>query len=295
MSEEDEPTQQGGLGASQSTRSAWTHSSRFRSLLGGSSSGKGRRSRSVPAVDTFAAGLAEDAGGSSAAGPRPMPRGLGSGSRLSGLGRWLSSRRSRGTMSGSQTTFDEDGLRDTFDMNFRELMPFSSAAAQAIGSYSKRVLFTSLAIIWGYNILCLALYRQVFEQHWTMLDAAEFMAATVHTVGYGNLQPSSQGSRMFTIFTAIFGLLIAAHLVAGLQEREKLPPGQEGDYVEKHAQGVTTSFAAAHPAAPVPARLDIDSAVDLVAAGGPRRGAGVVARQRTVDHPERGRRNADGL
>lgn len=54
-------------------------------------------------------------------------------------------------------------------------------------------------------------YRQLEE--WTWIESFYFTVVTITTVGYGDLQPSSDASRMFTSIFIFFGVGIA---IAGL-------------------------------------------------------------------------------
>ena len=61
-----------------------------------------------------------------------------------------------------------------------------------------------LAIYAGMAVIA---YSYVFE-HWSIVDSIYFAVATFTTVGYGDLEPSTVGGQLFTIFFAIYGIII---------------------------------------------------------------------------------------
>lgn len=79
-----------------------------------------------------------------------------------------------------------------------------------------------LAIYAGMAVIA---YSYVFE-HWSIVDSIYFAVATFTTVGYGNLEPSTVPGQLFTIFFAIYGIIILGvfigifgHSVSVAQER----------------------------------------------------------------------------
>jgi hypothetical protein len=54
------------------------------------------------------------------------------------------------------------------------------------------------------------------ERDWTNIDGAYFAIATVATVGYGDIAPTSDGSRWVAIFMIVFGITIVFSAVAGV-------------------------------------------------------------------------------
>jgi hypothetical protein len=54
------------------------------------------------------------------------------------------------------------------------------------------------------------------ERDWTNIDGAYFAIATVATVGYGDIKPTSDSSRWVAIFMIVFGITIVFSAVAGV-------------------------------------------------------------------------------
>lgn len=50
-------------------------------------------------------------------------------------------------------------------------------------------------------------YSYVFEK-WPIVDSLYFAVATFTTVGYGDVEPSTQPGQLFTIFFACYGVII---------------------------------------------------------------------------------------
>jgi hypothetical protein len=63
-----------------------------------------------------------------------------------------------------------------------------------------------LVITLGYVILCIVYYKNA--ENWDVLDSVLFVLVTVNTVGYGNLHPTSDNSRVFTIFLMVLGVIV---------------------------------------------------------------------------------------
>lgn len=71
----------------------------------------------------------------------------------------------------------------------------------------------ALAVLAFYMVLAILVYPAL-EPDWTAIDAAYFAAMTMSTVGYGDISPSSAGSRVFTIFMIFFGIVFVFAQVA---------------------------------------------------------------------------------
>lgn len=59
----------------------------------------------------------------------------------------------------------------------------------------------------SYLGLAVVAYSFIFEQ-WSVIDSLYFAVSTFTTVGYGDLEPQSQSSQLFTIFFAVYGVII---------------------------------------------------------------------------------------
>ena len=46
-----------------------------------------------------------------------------------------------------------------------------------------------------------------YTENWSVLDCVYFITVTLLTVGYGDVVPTNDGTRLFTIFMIIFGLI----------------------------------------------------------------------------------------
>lgn len=58
-----------------------------------------------------------------------------------------------------------------------------------------------------YLLLAIVAFSFVFER-WTVIDSLYFAVATFTTVGYGDLQPTSEPGQIFTILFAVYGVII---------------------------------------------------------------------------------------
>ena len=112
----------------------------------------------------------------------------------------------------------------------------------------------------GYLLVYLGLSVSVMcalEPGWTAIDAAYFGMATMSTVGYGDLSPSSTGSRIFALFLIIFGVIFVFSSVAGLvtsltapltaRGREALERAFPMDGVDLEGDGQPDFFKPRHP------------------------------------------------
>jgi hypothetical protein len=59
----------------------------------------------------------------------------------------------------------------------------------------------------SYIALAIVAFSFIFE-HWTIIDSIYFATSTFTTVGYGDLEPSTEGGQLFTIFFATYGVII---------------------------------------------------------------------------------------
>ena len=67
-------------------------------------------------------------------------------------------------------------------------------------------LLTTLIVVGAYITICAAAML-AFEPDWTTIDALYFVVTFMSTVGYGDISPSSFGSRTFVVFAIIIGAM----------------------------------------------------------------------------------------
>mmetsp|Transcript_23378 Transcript_23378/g.33523 ORF Transcript_23378/g.33523 Transcript_23378/m.33523 type:complete len:318 (-) Transcript_23378:443-1396(-) len=63
-----------------------------------------------------------------------------------------------------------------------------------------------------FGVLAVWAYSYQFE-NWTIIDSLYFAVCTFTTVGYGDLSPSSESSRIFTCFFAVYGIAILGFFI----------------------------------------------------------------------------------
>ena len=66
------------------------------------------------------------------------------------------------------------------------------------------IAVTSILTLIGIGTIC---YR--FLEDWTWIQSFYFSVTTLTTVGFGDLHPTSDGSRLFTAFYILVGVTIA--------------------------------------------------------------------------------------
>mmetsp|Transcript_446 Transcript_446/g.976 ORF Transcript_446/g.976 Transcript_446/m.976 type:complete len:340 (+) Transcript_446:239-1258(+) len=82
-------------------------------------------------------------------------------------------------------------------------------------------------------------YCAVFEK-WSFTDATYFLMVTLTTVGYGDITPTTQASRLFTMFFVIFGISIVAVALVEvanffMEKREELIKSTRTEVIKKAA------------------------------------------------------------
>ena len=61
-------------------------------------------------------------------------------------------------------------------------------------------------ILWAVGTLLAGMFFYHWVEGWSLLDALYFCVVSLATVGYGDLTPTTPGSRIFTIFYLINGI-----------------------------------------------------------------------------------------
>ena len=74
-------------------------------------------------------------------------------------------------------------------------------------SHSHESIGNAFAAFLAYVVVAIVGYSFVFE-NWSILDSTYFAVTVFTTVGYGDLAPSTDASRLFTIVFASFGIII---------------------------------------------------------------------------------------
>ena len=64
--------------------------------------------------------------------------------------------------------------------------------------------FTDATIVIGFYAVCIAFYMH--EEEWDFLDSLYFITCTISTIGYGDMYPTTDSSRWFTIFVILIGI-----------------------------------------------------------------------------------------
>jgi potassium channel subfamily K, other eukaryote len=86
------------------------------------------------------------------------------------------------------------------------LPSLTSQFVESIGSDWETIRYGVILTL-TYLVVAVFAFSVVFE-HWSIIDACYFAVATFTTVGYGDLQPSTVPGKIFTIFFAIYGVIV---------------------------------------------------------------------------------------
>ena len=74
-----------------------------------------------------------------------------------------------------------------------------------------RDVLYALSLVLMLFITAIVVYH--FLEGWEWVDSAYFAAATITTVGYGDLVPSNSTSKLFTIFYILIGVPIGFYII----------------------------------------------------------------------------------
>lgn len=69
------------------------------------------------------------------------------------------------------------------------------------------------------SLLIIGTVSYHFLEKWTWIDALYFTVATLTTVGYGDLHPTSEMSRLFTVFFILIGVSISVAAITIIGSR----------------------------------------------------------------------------
>ena len=108
----------------------------------------------------------------------------------------------------SSSSIAPSGLVPQQDEPKRTTLPgFHRSQAHAADAVNKikHAAITLLKLV-VYMAVCVPI-MMALEPGWSFIDSMYFGMATMSTVGYGDLSPSSVGSRVFAVFMIIFGIV----------------------------------------------------------------------------------------
>lgn len=77
----------------------------------------------------------------------------------------------------------------------------------------RRLAQNVVALVW---LLAFGIVGYILIEDWSFLDALYMTVTTVTTVGFREVQPLSQGGRIFTIFVVLFGVGVALYILTTL-------------------------------------------------------------------------------
>jgi len=72
------------------------------------------------------------------------------------------------------------------------------------------------------GVVAVGTVAYVLIEHWSVLDAVYFCVVTLATVGYGDLHPTTDVGKLFTILYILSGLGIIAGFITELAKHRKL-------------------------------------------------------------------------
>ncbi len=75
---------------------------------------------------------------------------------------------------------------------------------------------TRALLIMAVVVLIIGVVFYVNVEHWSVVDAIYFCVVTLGTVGYGDITPTTDAGKIFTVFYIIFGLGVIGGFFATL-------------------------------------------------------------------------------
>ncbi|CAJ1951882.1 unnamed protein product [Cylindrotheca closterium] len=104
-----------------------------------------------------------------------------------------------------------DGEEEATSNSQEADLPSLTAAFQNLEN--RPIIINCLIYLALYMTIAVVAYSFVLEQ-WTIIDSLYFAVATFTTCGYGDLEPSTPIGQVFTIFFAIYGVIILGVFIA---------------------------------------------------------------------------------
>ena len=93
----------------------------------------------------------------------------------------------------------------------------------------RKIHFVVLAVLLAVSLGTGTLYFH-YAEGWSIIDSFYFSTMTLTTIGYGDLAPTSEGTKLFTSFYAIFGIGIMLYIVRSVIGSFFV---KEGEYFER--------------------------------------------------------------
>ncbi len=73
------------------------------------------------------------------------------------------------------------------------------------------------------SVIAIGTVAYMLLEHWTVVDSFYFSVVTLATVGYGDLHPTTELSRLFTVGYIVTGLGIVAAFITELAKYREMP------------------------------------------------------------------------
>ncbi|MEM3422756.1 MAG: potassium channel family protein [Candidatus Bilamarchaeaceae archaeon] len=85
----------------------------------------------------------------------------------------------------------------------------------------EKKLAVALVVLFFVYLISIFFYHE--EEKWGYLDCAYFITMTITTIGYGDITPTTDISKIYTIFLTFAGISIAFYIISVLSSvREKI-------------------------------------------------------------------------